>query len=106
MDIFEQLSIVTEDQKKLESIEELQKAFNNARESCRRERNDTLRQAVDNIKEKMRKNTGVKKAVNVFISTYVPENKKADATEALYDMLSVEFLETLNTISHTSCNIF
>lgn len=103
--LLKEIGTIEEDQKRLESIYQLEKAFNEVKASYSQEYNETLLNAMKEIKSKMKRNPKMKEAVNSFVNIYVHNNKKDEATEALYDMLAAEMLETLQTLSHTSCSI-
>lgn len=102
---FKDLNNIEEDSKKMESIDKLQEAFHEVRESYRTEYQQSLHHVLGNIKEKMSKNKGMVDAVNIYLSKYVAPEKQAPAREELLNMLSAEILQTMQTLQHTSCTV-
>lgn len=101
MDLIDKINLINHDQEELKNIEELQKAFNNVKENCRKERDHNLREAVDKVKEKLKNNPGISKVVESFVAKYIQYDLQESAEEDLYDMLAAEYLETLNAMTHT-----
>lgn len=102
--LFHDLSTIEEDTKKLESIDRLQQAFRDVRQSYREEYRDSMTHVLGNIKKKMKKNHGMVEAVNDYVQRFVPGNRQ-EATEELYNLLAAEMLHTLQALQHTNCAI-
>lgn len=102
---FQELSIVETDQKQLESIDRLQQAFLDVRKSYSQEYKESLTHLLTNVKEKMKRNHGMVEAVDIYVSKFVPVNKQDAAKEELYDLLSAEMLQTLQTLQHATCMV-
>jgi len=103
MNVFSDLKTIEADTQRLERIDKLQKAFQEVRETYRSEYHHSLNHAIGNIKAKMVQNRYMTDAVNSYVEKFVPKEKHDDAREELFNMLAAEFLQTLNTLQHTSC---
>ena len=109
MDLFSQLSVIEEDKNRLESINRLQEAFDEVGSSYANEYNTALSNALDHVKSKMKSkmksNIKMREAVDNYVRNYVILEKRTEASEALYNMLAAELLQTFQALSHTSCVI-
>lgn len=47
----------------------------------------------------------MREAVEIFVNSYVCQDKKEEATEAMYNMLAAELIQTYQALSHASCVI-
>lgn len=106
--IFAQLNTVENDEEQLRRIKQLEDAFASVRESYQHEHDDNLRKALNTVKSKIKKNKNMRHAVNKFVDKYVKDDIKEQGREDLYDLLSAEMLQTINTLQHaeyTDCTI-
>lgn len=101
--LFQQLGVIEEDQKRLESISKLEDAFNEVKASYAQEYNSTLSEALDQIKIRMKKNPKMVEAVEGYVNKHCKEESKGQAAEELYGMLAAEMLQTFQALSHASC---
>jgi ribosomal protein S7 len=99
------LNRIEEDSKKLESIDKLQQAFQEVRQSYRSEYQESLDHVLGNIKSKMMQNQSMIDAVTIYVEKYVAPDKRDAASEELYNMLAAEMLQTMQAIQHTSCTL-
>lgn len=102
-EILQKLNTVGRDQQKLETLNRLEQAVNEVKKSCSEEYSTTLSSVIEKIKEKMKANPNMVKAVENFSHNFVPIEKRGEAEEALYGMLSAEIAQTVQVLSHTSC---
>lgn len=100
---FQDLTIIETDQKQLESIDRLQKAFSDVRRSYRREYQDSLNHLLTNVKDKLKNNEGMVEAVEMYVSKFVSVEKRQNAEEELYNLLAAEILQTMHALQHASC---
>lgn len=100
-----ELNTIEHDQKQLESIERLQHAFNQVKETYAREYNDTLGHVITPVKEKLQKDDKMRSVVNNYVEKFVNEDKREIARDELYTILAADYVHTLQTLSHTSCVI-
>lgn len=100
---FKDLNLLDKDSKHIESIDRLQKAFIEVRQKYRHEYNDSMNHVLENIKKKMKSNSGMVNAVDSYVQEYVCPDKREDAINSLYDLLAAEMLHTIQTLQHASC---
>ena len=103
--LFSQLHTIESDEDKLRRIQELQDAFSSVKASYQHEHDDNLRQALDTIKTKIKRNSGMVHAVNKFSEDYIPQDRRERGKEELYDLLAAEMLQTMSALQHTECVI-
>ena len=104
-DLFNKIGLIETDGKKLETIYQLQKAFEQVKSNYASEYNNTSNDILETVKSRMKKNPYMAKAIQTFVNRYVLSSLRESATEELYGMLSAEIVQTLQTLSHTSCVI-
>lgn len=103
MELFKKIELLETDASKLEQIERFQSAFEELKANCAKEYSSTTHEVLTKIKNKMKANPYMKSAVESYVNTYVIESLRERAKESLYDMLSAEMVQTLQTLSHASC---
>jgi hypothetical protein len=101
--LFAQIGLIEDDQKRLESINRLQEAFNEVKAGYAEEYNSTLVDVISQIKTKLKNNQKMNEAVTTYVNNYVKFDKREEASEALYNMLSAELVQTFQALTHTSC---
>lgn len=99
------LSTAEKDKDQLDSIARLESAFSEVKQRYSQEYSEHMKEAVTQVKNRMKQNSGMSSAVNAYVNKYAENYKKESAKEELYDMLSAELLETLQTLQHTNCSI-
>ena len=103
--LFSQLSTIEQDQTRLESIRQLESAFNEVKASYAQEYDATLTNVIEHIKDKLKKNAKVRNAVEKYVYTYVRPEAVDEAMEVLYGMLAAELAQTMQALTHTSCTV-
>jgi len=103
--LFSQLNTIEQDQTRLESIRQLESAFNEVKASYSQEYDATLTNVIEHIKDKLKKNVKVRNAVEKYVYTYVRPEVMSEATEVLYGMLAAELAQTMQALTHTSCAV-
>jgi len=103
--LLDELSIIERDSKTLESIQKLQELFQKVSEKTHKEYQDTLRRLLDQITSKMKKNEKMVKSVDLYVKKYVSENKQSEASNELFDLLAIEFVQNMNVIQNSQCVI-
>lgn len=104
--LFRQIGIIETDGQRLESIRQLEEAFNEIKSSYAQEYDQTLVNIINQIKDKMKRNQKMQNAVEKYIQRYVTDiSIKDEAREVLYSMLAAELAQTFQTLSHTSCQV-
>lgn len=102
---FQELATVETDKQQLESIDRLQQAFLDVRKSYSQEYKENLTHLLTNVKDKMKKNPGMVEAVDMYVRKFVPISDQDAAKEELYNLLSAEMLQTLQTLQHATCAV-
>jgi len=103
--LFAHLATIEEDQNKLESIGQLEEAFNEVKSNYRQEYDTNLKVVIEHIKDKLKRNEKIKNAVEKYVYTYVRPEVVDEAIEVLYGMLAAELAQTMQALTHTSCNL-
>lgn len=101
--LFRDIYNIREDERKIREISRLQEAFRNVSDQFRREYNESVSHSVGYIKTHLKNNNNIRETVNDFITRFVVEENREQATEELYDMLAGELLHTFSTLQHASC---
>ena len=105
-ELFNELTVIEQDQDRIDSINRLQQAFNEVKNGYQYEYNQSVSHMVGEIKSKMKMNTSMVRAVNSFVDKYVENpSKKSAAKDEMYGILSAEMMSMLQALKHTTCII-
>ena len=103
MSIFRDLTTVENDAQKMAEIDRLQEAFNQVRASYAAEHDSSMRHAISEVRERLEKNPGMIRAVQLYTERFVAPDRREAASAALFELLAAELLQTMNALQHTAC---
>lgn len=103
--ILTKLATAEEDQKKLDELNHLQNMVDTVKKNYFAEYSQNVQEVVNNIRNKLENNPKITKVVNDYIDNYVRPEKKEEARDMLYTILSAEIAALFQTLSHSSCSI-
>lgn len=104
-DLLKEITTIEQDQKQLENIEQLEKALNKVKAGYTQDYNQKLLHTIEQFKSQLKNNQKIRETVDKFVHDYVFPEKRAEARDFLYGILSAEMIQTLQALNHTSCNI-
>jgi hypothetical protein len=103
--IITQLQQLESDQHRLEEIQKIEHMLKKVKSEFKKDYTEISAKVVDKFVDKLKHNKRIKNVVEDYIDAYVTPEFKKDATESLYEIMSAEYMEVIETLNHTSCNI-
>lgn len=100
-----ELKELEQNEKKLQMIKELEENILTLKQKYSREYSNEINVLLHYIREKMEQNINMKNVVETYVNRYCNKNQQEEAREQLYNLLSAEIIQIIQTITRTNCII-
>ena len=103
--ILKEISQIDSGQENLHKLELLNETIEQVSSQVKKQNDEHLKNLTLVFNEKIRNNQGYSKVVNDFVDKYVSEDKKEDAKNDLFLILTGELLSVFKGLNQTNCSV-
>ena len=103
--ILKEIAQIDTEKEDLHKLELLNETISQVSQNVKKQNDEHLKNITSIFAEKIKNNPGYNKVVTDFVNKYVNDDKKEDATNELFLILTGELLSVFKGLNQTNCSI-